>query len=114
MRASLDLLADKESPWVAKIGNRGKGFETIAHFFVINRRYEEGIEYYRKAIAAKPDLWSAHSQLGINLMRLGARTRPARSWNSPTRTIPGRRNRNTLSLMDSYKNFDTSTRRPRS
>ena len=55
----------------AKIGNRGKGYETIAHFFVINRRYEEGIAYYRKAIAAIPDLWSAHSQLGVNLMRLG-------------------------------------------
>ena len=37
---------------MAKIGNRGKGYETIAHFFVINRRYEEGIQYYRKAIAA--------------------------------------------------------------
>ena len=54
IQASIDLLADKESPWVqiAKIGNRGKGYETIAHFFVINRRYEDGIAYYRKAIAA--------------------------------------------------------------
>ncbi len=51
VRASIDLLADKESPWVAKIGNRGKGYETVAHFYVINRRYEEGIQYYRKAIA---------------------------------------------------------------
>ena len=41
VQASIDLLADKESPWVAKIGNRGKGYETIAHFYVINRRYEE-------------------------------------------------------------------------
>jgi len=51
VKASLDLLADKESPWIAKIGNRGKGYETIASFFVINRRYEDGIAYYRKAIA---------------------------------------------------------------
>jgi tetratricopeptide (TPR) repeat protein len=70
IRASIDLLADRESPWVAKIGNRGKGYETIAHFYMINRRYEESIQFYRKAIAATPDLWSAHSQLGINLMRL--------------------------------------------
>ena len=71
VKASIDLLADKESPWVAKIGNRGKGYETIAHFYMINRRYEECIDYFRKAIAATPDLWSAHSELGINLMRLG-------------------------------------------
>jgi tetratricopeptide (TPR) repeat protein len=70
IRASLDLLDDKESPWVAKIGNRGKGYQTIAHFYVINRRYEEGIQYLHKAIAATPDLWSAHSQLGISLMQL--------------------------------------------
>src|SRR4051812_35641239 len=50
VRAAIDLLADRESPWVAKIGNRGKGFETVAHFYVINRRYEEGIQFYRKAI----------------------------------------------------------------
>ena len=31
----------------------------------------KGFSIYRKAIAATPDLWSAHSQLGINLMRLG-------------------------------------------
>ncbi len=48
-----------------------KAIETIAHFFVINRRYEDGIIYYRKAIDAQPDLWTAHSQLGVNLMRLG-------------------------------------------
>ena len=49
IKASIDLLADKESPWVAKIGNRGKGYETIAHFYVINRRYEEGIQYLPKS-----------------------------------------------------------------
>ncbi len=43
VKASIDLLADKQSPWVAKIGNRGKGYETIAHFYMINRRYEDGI-----------------------------------------------------------------------
>jgi len=72
--ATMDLLADKESPWLDKIAknpSKAKGYETIAHFFVINRRYEDGIVYYRKAIDAQPDLWTAHSQLGVNLMRLG-------------------------------------------
>ena len=107
IKASIDLLADKESPWVAKIGNRGKGYETIAHFYVINRRYEEGIQYYRKAIAATPDLWSAHSQLGINLMRLAregeARKELELAYENHFRDADG----NTLTLMDSYKKFET-------
>jgi tetratricopeptide (TPR) repeat protein len=108
VKASIELLADKPSPWVAKIGNRGKGYETIAHFFVINRRYEEGIQYYRKAIAADPELWSAHSQLGVNLMRL-AREGEARqeldlAYNNHFRDAI---TANSLTLMDSYKKFET-------
>ncbi len=108
VKASIELLADKQSQWVAKIGNRGKGYETIAHFFVINRRYEEGIQYYRKAIAADPELWSAHSQLGVNLMRL-AREGEARqeldlAYNNHFRDAI---TANSLTLMDSYKKFET-------
>jgi tetratricopeptide (TPR) repeat protein len=108
IRASLDLLTDKESPWVAKIGNRGKGYQTIAHFYVINRRYEEGIQYLRKAIAATPDLWSAHSQLGISLMQLAredeARKELELAYDNHFRDAA---TVNSLRLMDSYKNFDT-------
>jgi len=108
VKASLDLLSDKDSPWLAKIGNRGKGYETIAYFFVINRRYEDGIAYYRKAIAATPDLWSAHSQLGINLMRLAredeARKELELAYNNHYRDKP---TVNTLTLMDSYSRFKT-------
>jgi len=108
IKASLDLLSDKESPWVAKLGSNGKGYETIAYFFVINRRYEDGIAYYRKAIAATPDLWSAHSQLGINLMRLAregeARQELELAFNNHYRDKP---TVNTLTLMDSYNRFKT-------
>ena len=99
-----------ESPWFAKIlaknPHDGSGYETAAHFFVINRRYEEGIKLYRKAIATQPNLWSAHSQLGINLMRLGrdgeARQELETAWNNGFQDKP---TSNTLKLMDSYKNF---------
>jgi len=108
IRASLDLLADKESPWVAKIGNRGKGYETIAYFDVINRRYEEGIQYYRKAIAATPDLWSAHSQLGINLMRLGREDEAKKELDLAYENhFRDAATANSLTLIDSYKKFDT-------
>lgn len=108
IRASMDLLADKQSPWLARLENRAKGFETIAHFYVINRRYEEGIQYYRKAVAATPDLWSAHSQLGINLMRLGREDEARKELDSAyDNHFRDAQTVNSLRLMDSYKNFDT-------
>jgi tetratricopeptide (TPR) repeat protein len=108
IRTSLDLLSDKESPFEAKIGNRGEGYATIAHFFMINRRYEECIAYYRKAIAATPDLWSAHSQLGINLMRMGREDEALKelslAYDNHYRDAA---TANSLTLIDSYKKFDT-------
>lgn len=99
-----------DSPWLRKILDKhphdGQGYETVAHFFVLNRRYEEGIAFYRKAVTIQPDLWSAHSELGINLMRLGrdgeARQELEQAWNNQFQNKP---TRNTLTLMDSYKNF---------
>jgi tetratricopeptide (TPR) repeat protein len=117
IRAAIELLdAEKiddktENPWLTKIiqksPHEGAGFATVAHFFVLNRRYEEGIAFYRKAIAAQPDLWSAHSEMGINLMRLGqdqeARKELELAWNNQYQNTP---TKNTLILMDSYKNFE--------
>ncbi|MDQ2900514.1 MAG: tetratricopeptide repeat protein, partial [Acidobacteriota bacterium] len=111
--ATVDWLDDKkQTPWIDKILQQnphyGQAYETAGHFFVINRRYEEGIQFYRKAIDLTPDLWSAHSQLGINLMRLGledeARKQLELSYNNDYRDAA---TVNTLRLMDSYKNFVT-------
>ncbi len=108
IKASLDLLADKPSPWVAKLGNRGKGYETIAHFYMINRRYEECIDFYHKAIAATPDLWSAHSQLGVNLMRLGRDDEAKKELNIAYENhFRDAETSNSLTLIDSYKKFET-------
>ncbi len=74
--ASIDWLAGDESPvWIRKILQidpvYGEAYATAAHFFVINRRYEQGIQLYRKALELNGELWAARSQLGINLMRVG-------------------------------------------
>ncbi len=74
--ATIDWLNDKTTtPWIDKILKinpmYGEAYEIAGHFFVINRRYEEGIKSYRKAIEIEPTLNSARSQLAINLMRLG-------------------------------------------
>jgi cellulose synthase operon protein C len=76
IHATLDALHDKsDSPWMARILKinpvYGEAYSTAGHFFVINRRYPEGIKSYRKALELNPQLWEARAQLGINLMRLG-------------------------------------------
>ena len=98
--------------WLKRIADEhprdGRGYETIGYFLQLNRRYDDGIVWFRRAIAVQPDLWSAHSQLGLNLMRLGreaeARKELELSYNN------GYRNNetvNTLRLMDSYNDFET-------
>ncbi len=108
IHAAMDLLADKQSTWLPKIGSRGVGYETVAHFYVINRRYEEGIELYRKAIAVAPDLYSAHSQLGINLMRLGREEEALKELEFAYENhFRDAQTVNSLRLMESYSKFDT-------
>ncbi len=118
IRATIDWLEPKgkgitdDNPWIQKVLAKnpkyGEAFETAGHFFVLNRRYEEGISLYRRAIALKPGLWSARAQLGINLMRLGeekeAREHLETCWENKYQSTPVK---NTLVLMDSYKNFTT-------
>ena len=113
IHAAIDWLHDRpDTPWIGRIlaqnPHYGQAYALAAHFFVLNRRYEEGIRYYRKALDLQPDLWSARSELGINLMRLGfeeeARTQLEDCYEHHYRDDP---TVNTLRLLDSYKNFET-------
>jgi len=106
--ATLDWLADKkESAWDP---HAGKGYETAGHFFMLNRRYEESIAFYRKAVALDPELDSARSQLGLDLMRLGrdeeAYQQFRTCWDNGFQDSA---TKNGLTLMDSEKNFVTFT-----
>ena len=113
IHASMDWLDDKkDSPWMDRILKinpvYGEGYSTAGHFFVLNRRYREGITFYRKALELNPRLWEARAQLGVQLMRLGEEQEARQQleqcyeagYKSPE-TV------NTLRLMDSYKNFST-------
>jgi cellulose synthase operon protein C len=76
IHAAIEILADRSpDAWLAKIQQvdpgYGGGYAIVAHQLVMNMRFEDGVTYYRKAIAADSGLDSARSQLGINLMRLG-------------------------------------------
>ncbi len=83
-----------------------KGMHWWAAIWCCTMRYEDGVKYYRKAIEADPKLWAAHSQLGINLMRLGQEEEPLKqlemTYNNGQRDAA---TVNSLRLLDSYKNF---------
>ncbi|MGC1298087.1 MAG: tetratricopeptide repeat protein, partial [Alloacidobacterium sp.] len=71
-------------------------------------RYEDAATYYQKAVEVDPRLWSAHSALGIDLMRLGKEDEPLKELELSYDN--GYRNAatvNSLRLLASYKNFET-------
>jgi cellulose synthase operon protein C len=111
--AAIELLSD-HSPdaWFARITainpHYGEGYALVAHQIEMHYRYEDAVTYYRKAIEADPRLWSAHSALGIELMRLGKEDEPRQelelSYNNEYRDAA---TVNSLRLLDSYTNFET-------
>jgi tetratricopeptide (TPR) repeat protein len=104
--ATVDWLAGKKD--TAFDPHAARGYETAGHFFVINRRYEEGVQYYRKAIELDPQLYSARSQLGVNLMRLGQDEEAFKQLETCYNNgFQDAATRNSLKLLDSYKKFDT-------
>jgi len=113
IHAAVEILADRSADdWFQKIHDinpsYGEGYALVAHHLVLNRRYEEGVAYYRRAVEVDPELWSARSQLGINLMRLGQEQEPRRQLEMCYEN--GYRDAatvNSLRLLDSYKNFVT-------
>jgi tetratricopeptide (TPR) repeat protein len=110
---TIDLLADKkDSSWMTSVlkinPHYGEAYAIAGHFFIINRRYEEGIVQYRKALELDPGLNETRSDLGVNLMRLGledeARKHLEQVYNAgyqSPETV------NSLRLLDSYKNYET-------
>jgi cellulose synthase operon protein C len=113
VHAAIELLADRSpDPWFAKIKainpGYGDGYADVAHQLEVHYRYEDATGYYRKAVEADPRLWSAHSALGIDLMRMGQEDEPREqlelSYNNGYRDAA---TVNSLRLLDSYKNFVT-------
>ena len=116
VRAAAALLADKKADadaWMAKIKAvnpaYGEGYAIVGRHLVLNRRYPEGVAYFRKAVEVDPELWSARSELGINLMRLGEEEEPRQLLeesfkNGQTDAATA----NSLTLLDSYKDFETT------
>jgi tetratricopeptide (TPR) repeat protein len=111
--AAIEALADRSpDAWLAKVRQvnptYGEGYAIVAHHLTLNMRFQDSVAYYRKAIEADPRLWSAHSELGIQLMRFGETDEPLQqlelSYDNGYRDAA---TVNSLRLLDSYKNFVT-------
>jgi tetratricopeptide (TPR) repeat protein len=111
IHSAVELLADRSPDlWLEKIRKvnptYGEGYALVAHHLELNYRFDDAIVYYRKAIEADPRLWSARSQLGVSLMRLGQEDEPFKQlemcYNNGYRDA---QTVNSLRLLDSYKNF---------
>ncbi len=115
LAAAMDHLAGKApSPWEERAlelhPGYGKLFETVAHFYIVTRRYRQAVSQLERAIAIDPRLWSAYATLGINLLRLN---RFAEARLILTRAYGGDRYNvetvNTLRLLDSLDRWQTRT-----
>ncbi len=113
IHAAVEVLGDRSpDTWLDRVKQvnptYGEAYAIVAHHLDINRRYEDSISYYRKALDLDPELWPARSQLGISLMRLGQEDEPKKQLQMcydngyrDAATV------NSLRLLDSYKNFVT-------
>jgi cellulose synthase operon protein C len=110
---SIDFLHDKnDSPWIDRILKinpaYGEAYSTAGHFFFINRRYDEEIRAYRRALELNPRLWEARSHLGVTLMQLGndeeARQQLEECYNANYKSYE---TVNSLRLLDKFKDFVT-------
>ncbi|HEY0684361.1 MAG TPA: tetratricopeptide repeat protein [Steroidobacter sp.] len=114
LRASLEMSrGNTPDQWVKRIldynPRYGAVYEQLAHFEIMRRRYKEATALLRRAVEVQPDLWSAHAELGSNLLRLGivdqARTHLQAAYSgdpySPT-TV------NSLRLLDRIDEFSVS------
>ena len=109
-------LADN-SPWMDRLlkidPNYGVAYATVGHFLEINYRYGEAIAAYRKALDLDPDLASARSELGLNLMRLGetaeAQQQLARAYHEHFQSTETRNSLRFLDTVDEYEHFTTTS-----
>ena len=73
------------------------------------RRYAEAAELARQAITADPKYWLAYSRLGMNLLRRGDIAAGKRMLDSAFAGDPfDARVKNTLDLLDTFANYDTT------
>jgi len=118
LRAAADLLRGvTDSEWTATALEQHPGYGDIyavpAHFYVITRRYREAIDLLFEAVRIEPDLWSAHAELGVNLLRVNRIAEAQAHLATAYRGDPfSRPVVNTLRLLDDFDNFPDIVKLP--
>lgn len=91
----------------------GEVLDTLAHFAVITRRYADGVDFGRRAVELSPRLWSARTELGIQLMRIGrtaeGRAELERAFEGDPFNVWAK---NTLDLLDTMREYQDTVRGP--
>src|SRR5262249_23357529 len=120
IRAASFFLSDKRAEFDAEvrralvINPKASGFyDTLAQFAVIKRRYEDAVQFGQKAVELSPNLWSARTQLGIQLLRVGrvaeGRAELERAFKGDPYNIWAK---NALDLLDSMHDFNDTVSGP--
>jgi tetratricopeptide (TPR) repeat protein len=120
LRAASYYLEDRKADLEAEIKRAlavnpraGQVFDTLAHFAVINRRYSDAVDFGRKAVELSPRLWSARTELGIQLLRVGrvveGRVELERAFAGDPFNVWAK---NTLDLLDSVRDYVDTIRSP--
>ena len=120
VRAAIYFLRDQKAELEAETARAlkanprgGEFFDTLAHFAVNNRRYNDAVAFDRRAIELSPHLWAAHTQLGIQLLRVGKIAEGRAELESTFAGDPFNIwAKNTLDLLDSMKDFNDTVRGP--
>jgi cellulose synthase operon protein C len=120
IRASMFFLSDKKADFEAETKRvltinpkAGIYFETLGHFSVNNRRYADAVDYYRRAVELSPNLWSARTQLGIQLLRIGKAAEGREELDKAFEGDPFNVwAKNMLELLDTMKDYVDTVRDP--
>lgn len=107
--AVIDWLADKkDTQWDP---HDARGYELAGHLFMLNRRYDECIEFYRKALALDPNRFPARSEMGINLMRIGKQEEAYKELSfCHDNGFKNASTNNSLLLLETLRKFETFER----
>ena len=102
--------AQAESKVLAIHPSYGRLYYTLAESMVMRRKYQEAVDFNRKAVALTPGLYPAYASMGMNLMRVGdlktGRAMVERAFEGDPFNVWAY---NTLDLLDQMDSFATGS-----
>ena len=116
LKAAMLYLQDRDfepvvSATLAISPRYGELYNTLSHYATITRRTEQAVQFARRATQLQPNLWDAHLNLGMALLRMGqmepGRAEVEKAFKGDPFNIWAK---NTLDLLDSMAGFKETKR----